>query len=76
MLPRTHFVGNSLDSFSMYINLYLFTLDLLGLSVLPKFQKSFPPMHIVSIFNRKKFCRLGSQSFVYEMTASLSDTIL
>lgn len=69
VLPRTHFVGNSLGSFSLYINPYMFTLDLLGFSILPKFQKYFPRMHINSTFStgRNFVCHL----FVSKIAASL-----
>lgn len=57
VLPRSHFIPNSLGSFSKYVNLYLFTLDLLGFSVLPK---SFPLMRIDSAFSTgRNFVFLG-----------------
>lgn len=60
VLPRSHFIPNSLGSFSKYVNLYLFTLDLLGFSVLPKSQKSFPLMRIDSAFSKgRNFVFLG-----------------
>lgn len=54
VLPRTRFVGDSLGSFSVHISLCLFTLDLLGFSVLPKSQKSFPLTHLNSAFSPER----------------------
>lgn len=66
VLPKTHFVGSSSGYFSTCINLYLFTLDLLGFSVLSKSQKSFPLTHWCRIFNRKKFCLFGEVNHLWK----------
>lgn len=64
VLPRTHFVGNSLGNFSTYIYMYLFILHLLRFPVLSKISKKFFSIdpHWLRIFNRKKFCLFGKVS--------------
>lgn len=65
VLPRTHFVGNSLGYFSTYIYMYLFIhVASVKFPCVVKYLKkifSIDP-HWLRIFNRKKFCLFGKVS--------------